>query len=181
MLSSNMAASIAMEINIHLCKCLFTLLCVTVSPWTSPFVVQAHDDYIHAWCAWLPWISRSVCVIWRPSWRTAWRQWKHYWNFSSMICIISSRWSSLEWVTGWATCRSTCRSRARWCWRSRTASRRLRWLTRRWGVSSGMPTTPPWTFSQRTRRTLKRWDTMSTELVKANCISLVNGENEKFI
>ena len=38
MLSSNMAASIAMEINIHLCKHLFTLLCVMV----SPFMVQAH-------------------------------------------------------------------------------------------------------------------------------------------
>ena len=32
MLSSNMAASVATEINIHLCKHLFTLLCVTVSP-----------------------------------------------------------------------------------------------------------------------------------------------------
>ena len=50
-LSSNMAASIATEINIHLCKPLFTLLCVTVSPWTSPFVVQAHDDRVRAWCA----------------------------------------------------------------------------------------------------------------------------------
>ena len=36
MLSSNMAASIATEINIHLCKHLFTLLCITV----SPFMVQ---------------------------------------------------------------------------------------------------------------------------------------------
>ena len=34
-----------------------------VSPWTPPFVVQAHDDRIRAWCAWLPWISRSVCAI----------------------------------------------------------------------------------------------------------------------
>ena len=71
MLSSNMAASIATEINIHLCKHL--LLCITVSPWTSPFVVQAHDDYVRAW---LPWISRSVCTIQLPCWRTAWRQWK---------------------------------------------------------------------------------------------------------
>ena len=42
-LSSNMAASIATEINFHLCKHVFTLLCVTVSPLTSPFVVQGHD------------------------------------------------------------------------------------------------------------------------------------------
>ena len=48
MLSSNMAASIATEINIHLCKHLFTLLCVTVCPWTSPFVVQAHGDRVTA-------------------------------------------------------------------------------------------------------------------------------------
>ena len=47
-----------------------------VSPWTSPFVVQAHDDRGRAWCAWLPWISRSVCAIRRPCCRTAWRQWK---------------------------------------------------------------------------------------------------------
>ena len=66
MLSSNMAASIATEINIHLCKHLFTLLCVMVSPWTSPFVVQAHIDRVCAWCTWLPWISRSVCAIRRP-------------------------------------------------------------------------------------------------------------------
>ena len=59
MLSSNMAASIATAINIHLCKHLFTLLCVTVSPWISPFVVQVHDDRVCAWCAWLPWIIRS--------------------------------------------------------------------------------------------------------------------------
>ena len=51
MLSSNMAASIATAINIHLCKHLFTLLCVMVSPRTSPFVVQAHDDRVCAWCA----------------------------------------------------------------------------------------------------------------------------------
>ena len=30
-----------------ICKPLFTLLCVMVSPWTSPFVVQAHDDRVH--------------------------------------------------------------------------------------------------------------------------------------
>ena len=76
MLSSNMAASIAMAINIHLCKHLFTLLCVTVSPWTSPFLVQVHDDHVRTWCAWLPWISRSVRAIRRSCWRTAWRQWK---------------------------------------------------------------------------------------------------------
>ena len=74
MLSSNMAASTATAINIHLCKRLFTFLCITVSPWTSPFVIQAHDDRVRAW---LPWISRSVCAIRRPSWRTSWRQWKH--------------------------------------------------------------------------------------------------------
>ena len=50
MLSSNMAASIATKINIHLFKHLFTLLCVTVSPRTSPFVVQAYDDRERAWC-----------------------------------------------------------------------------------------------------------------------------------
>ena len=63
--SSNMAASITTEINIHLCKHLSILLCVTVSPWTSlGFVVQAvHDDRVRAWCMWLPWISRSVCAI----------------------------------------------------------------------------------------------------------------------
>ena len=72
MLSSNMATSIATEINIHLSMHLFTLLCVMVSPWTFPFVVQAHDDRLHAWCTWLPWISRSVCAIRRPCWRTAW-------------------------------------------------------------------------------------------------------------
>ena len=72
-----MAASIATEINIHLCKHLFTLLCVTVSPYTSPFVVQAHDYRMRTWCMWLPWISRSVRAIRRPYRRTAWRQWKH--------------------------------------------------------------------------------------------------------
>ena len=76
MLSNNMAASIATAINIHLCKHLFTVLCVMLSPWTSPFVVQVHDDRFCAWCAWLPWGSRSVCAIRRPCWRTAWRQWK---------------------------------------------------------------------------------------------------------
>ena len=76
MLSSNVATYIAMKINIHLCKHLFTLLCVTVSPWISPLVVEAHGDRVRAWCAWLPWISRSVCVIWRPCWKTAWCQWK---------------------------------------------------------------------------------------------------------
>ena len=72
-----MAASIATKINIHLCRRLFTLLCVTVSPWTSPFLVQAQDDRARTWCAWLPWISRWACTIWRPCWKTAWRQWKH--------------------------------------------------------------------------------------------------------
>ena len=43
---------------------------------TSPFVVQAHDYRVRAWCVWLPWISRSVCAIRQPCWRTAWRQWK---------------------------------------------------------------------------------------------------------
>ena len=48
MLSSNMAASIAWTINIDLCKNLFTLLSIMVSPRTSPFrfVVQAHDDHV---------------------------------------------------------------------------------------------------------------------------------------
>ena len=64
-MSSNMAASIATEIKIHLCKHLLTLLCQTVSPWTSPFVVQALYDYVCAWCVWLPRISRWVCAIWR--------------------------------------------------------------------------------------------------------------------
>ena len=50
MLSSNMAASIATESNIHLCKHLFTLLCVTVSPWTSPFVVQGAWWSLHRAC-----------------------------------------------------------------------------------------------------------------------------------
>ena len=48
MLSSNMVTSIATEINIRSCKHLFTLLCTTVSPWTSPFVVQAQDR-VHTW------------------------------------------------------------------------------------------------------------------------------------
>ena len=26
-------------------------------------MVQAHDDCVHAWCVWLPWISRSVYAI----------------------------------------------------------------------------------------------------------------------
>ena len=79
-LSSNMAASIATEVNnIHLCKHLFTLLCRTV----SPFVVQAHDDRMLAWCVWLPWISRSVCTIRWPCWKTVWRQWKH-----SIYCFV---------------------------------------------------------------------------------------------
>ena len=38
-------------INIDVWKHLFTLLCITVSPWTSPFVVQAHDDCVRAWWA----------------------------------------------------------------------------------------------------------------------------------
>ena len=75
MLSSNMAASLATAINIHLWKYLFTLLWVIVSPWTPPFVV--HDERVRTKCAWLPWISRSVCAIWWPCWRTAWCQWKH--------------------------------------------------------------------------------------------------------
>ena len=48
-----MAASIATEINIHFFEHLFTLLCTMVSPWTSPFVVQVHDDRVCALCAWL--------------------------------------------------------------------------------------------------------------------------------
>ena len=76
MLSSNIATCYSNGINIHLCKHLFTLLCVTVSSWTSPFVVQVHDDRVHAWCVWLPWISRSVCAIRQPCWKTARRQWK---------------------------------------------------------------------------------------------------------
>ena len=92
MLSSNMAASTATEIAIHLCKHLFTLLCVTVSPWTSPFVVQAHDDHVCAWCAWLPWISRSVRVIRRPCRRTVGRQWKCFIAYikkiNQLICWI---------------------------------------------------------------------------------------------
>ena len=51
MLSSNMAASIATAISIHLCKHLFTLLSVMVSPLNSPFVDQAHDDRVREWCA----------------------------------------------------------------------------------------------------------------------------------
>ena len=60
MLSSNIAT--AMPIILYkVCKLLFTLLCATVSPWTSPFVVQAYDETrVRAWCAWLPWISRSA-------------------------------------------------------------------------------------------------------------------------
>ena len=45
MLSSNMVASIATKINIHLCKHLFTVLCIAVSQWTYPFVVQAHGAH----------------------------------------------------------------------------------------------------------------------------------------
>ena len=100
MLSSNMAASIATEINIYLCKHLFALLCVTVSPWTSPFVVQVHDDRVGAW---LPWISRSVCTIRRPCWRTAWRQWKrstwpscNLYMWRSTISITNSPPASLK-------------------------------------------------------------------------------------
>ena len=39
-------------------------------------------DRVRAWCAWLPWISRSVWTIRRPCWRAAWRQWK----YSSITC-----------------------------------------------------------------------------------------------
>ena len=56
------------------CMHLLTLLWVTISPWTVPFMFQAH--LVHAWCVWLPWISRSVCAIRWPCWRTARRQWK---------------------------------------------------------------------------------------------------------
>ena len=70
-----------------------TLLCITVSPWTSPFVVQAHDDRVRTWCAWLPWISRSVCAIRQPFWRTAWRQWKRY--------ILKTRIVSRTLTSGW--------------------------------------------------------------------------------
>ena len=83
---------IATEINIHLCKHHFALLCIMVSPWTSPFMVQAHDR-MRAWCAWLPWISRSVCAIRRPCWRTAWRQWKRsisYWNCDYRASILNT-------------------------------------------------------------------------------------------
>ena len=64
MLSSNVAASIATGIDIHLCQHLFTLLCLMVSPWTSPFVVEleAHDDLVRTWCASLPWIYRDIQV-----------------------------------------------------------------------------------------------------------------------
>ena len=34
--------TIATEINVHLCKHLFTLLCIKVFSWTPSFVVQAH-------------------------------------------------------------------------------------------------------------------------------------------
>ena len=93
MLSSNMAASIATEVNIHLCKHLFALLRVTLSPWTPLFVDQAHDDHVRAWCAWLPWISRSVCAIQWPCWRTAWSQWK------CSICEIKFyRWTVFSFI-----------------------------------------------------------------------------------
>ena len=71
-----------------------------VSPWTSPFAVQAHDDSVHAWCAWLPWISRSVCAIRRPCWRTAWRHWKCsiYWYGRF---LPQCAWRAPQWSPGW--------------------------------------------------------------------------------
>ena len=95
-----MAASIATEINIHSCKHLFTLLCLTVSPWTSPFVVKVHDDRVSTWCVWLPWISRSVCTIRRPCWRTAWRQWNR-----SMEGHMTPTWH--RWWHQQTTCRGS--------------------------------------------------------------------------
>ena len=58
---------IATEINIQLCKHIFTLLYIKLSLWTSLFAVQAHDDCMQAWCVWLPWSSRPVCTI---KWQT---------------------------------------------------------------------------------------------------------------
>ena len=74
----------------------FTLLCVTVSPRTSPFVVQAHDDRVRAWCAWLPWIFRSVCAIRRPCWRTAWRQWKCSITINLKFLVTHISWSDTK-------------------------------------------------------------------------------------
>ena len=66
------------------------LMCIkiTESPWTSPFLFQAHDDRMLAWCVWLPWISRSVCAIRRPCWRTVWHKWKR----SILFMCVSRSW-----------------------------------------------------------------------------------------
>ena len=79
----NMAASIATAININLCKYHFTLLCVMVSPWTSPIVDQAHDDRVRRTCMVrvTALISRSVCAIRRLCLRTAWHRWKRSFTF----------------------------------------------------------------------------------------------------
>ena len=80
--SSKMAASIPTAINIHLCKHLSALLCVMVSPWLLHSLLKRMMSAVRAWCAWLPWISRSVCAIRRPCWRTsAWRQWKRFFQW----------------------------------------------------------------------------------------------------
>ena len=103
-LSSNMAASIATEISIHLCKHLFTLLSVTVSPWTSPFVVQAHDDRVRAWCTWLPWIYRLVYAIWRPRRRTAWTSVKTLYTCSSFLVQYRRKHLELLPYAGFSPC-----------------------------------------------------------------------------
>ena len=56
----NGGQTITMAINIHLCKHLYTLMCVNVSSWTSSFVVQVHDDCVRSWCVWLAWMSRGL-------------------------------------------------------------------------------------------------------------------------
>ena len=62
MLSSNMAASVATEINIHLCKHLFYIIVRNGFSMNSPFVVQAHDDCVRGLCALLPWICPRLDI-----------------------------------------------------------------------------------------------------------------------
>ena len=88
MLSSNMAASIATEINIHLCLSISrALMCITVSLWTfggsSARCSRTHIVRMTALD-----IQVSLCTFRRPCWRTACRQSKRSIVMSSKLPMM---------------------------------------------------------------------------------------------
>ena len=118
-LSSNMAASIAIEINIHF-NMQASFYIIVHNSFSMNFSIRGSSAWWSracTWCVWLPWISRSVCAIRRPCWRTAWRQWKvlyceergmHTWEMHDMgnssISRLPCYWqhtvfSRHEWIS----------------------------------------------------------------------------------